>query len=165
MDLHEAAELVAEADTLLRAGEASLCAVVAETGLGLLDGGPALAEYSAELAWAEQTRAMQARLLRQARVLVAEAAVRTGEPERACPQAEAAIAADPLDEAACRLLMRACFALGEPAQALLAYERLRRTPAAELGTDPALACRNCREFWRGSLFLARRCTRPAWVRR
>ncbi len=139
VDLHEAAELVAEAETLLRDGEASLCAVAAESGLALLDGGPALAEYSAELDWAERTRDMQARLLRRARVTVAEAALRTGEPERACPPAEAAIAADPLDEAACRLLMRACFALGEPAQALLAYERLRRTLAVELGTDPALA--------------------------
>ncbi|MFD1545765.1 ATP-binding protein, partial [Nonomuraea guangzhouensis] len=52
-----------------------------------------------------------------------------------------AVAADPFDEAAQRLLMRAHGAAGEPARALLAYERLRDILAAELGTDPAAETR------------------------
>lgn len=45
--------------------------------------------------------------------------------------------ADPLDEAACRILMRARQRAGEPSAALAAYERLRTLLADELGVDPA----------------------------
>ena len=48
-----------------------------------------------------------------------------------------AVSADPFDETAHRLLMRAEVAAGEPARALMVYERLRVALAAELGTDPA----------------------------
>ena len=65
-------------------------------------------------------------------------ALRAGRPRRAQVLAEAAIAADPLDEGACRLLMRACVAAGEPARAILAYQRLRTTLATELGIDPTV---------------------------
>jgi len=141
VDLDEAAALAAEAEALVREGEPALGAIAAERGLELLSGGPVLADHPAT-GWAEQARHQQARLLRRLRLAIAEAALNTGEPERARPRAEAAIAADPLDEAAYRLLMRACFAAGEPAHALLAYHRLRNVLAAELGTDPALATRD-----------------------
>lgn len=125
--LHEAAELITEAETLLRHGEPSSSAVAAERGLDLLRGGPA------------QARDLETSLLRRAWVTLAEATLRLGEPERARPLAENAIAADPLDETAYRMLIRACFAAGEPAHAINAYQRLHRTLAVELGTDPAPA--------------------------
>jgi DNA-binding SARP family transcriptional activator len=136
VDLDEAAALGAEAETLLRRGDSSLCVVAAERGLELLSGGPVLADHPAA-GWADEARHRQARLLRGLRLTVAEAALSTGEPRRARPCADAAIGADPLDEAAYRLFMRACAAAGEPAHALLAYHRLRHVLAVELGTDPA----------------------------
>jgi DNA-binding SARP family transcriptional activator len=136
VDLDEAEALGAEAETLLRRGDSTLCVVAAERGLELLSGGPVLAGHPAA-GWAEEARHRQVRLLRRLRLTVAEAALSTGEPERARPCADAAIGADPLDEAAYRLFMRACFAAGEPAHALLAYHRLRHVLAVELGTDPA----------------------------
>jgi DNA-binding SARP family transcriptional activator len=136
--LHEAAELVTEAETLLRHGEPSSSAVAAERGLELLHGGPALADQPPSR-WPVQARDLETSLLRRAWVTLAEATLRLGEPERARPLAENAIAADPLDETACRMLIRACFAAGEPAHAINAYQRLHRTLAVELGTDPAPA--------------------------
>ncbi|HEV2780031.1 MAG TPA: bacterial transcriptional activator domain-containing protein, partial [Actinophytocola sp.] len=76
-------------------------------------------------------------LLRRGRRTGAEAALRTGEPELARTLAEAAITADPLDEAAYRLLIRAHADAGRPAHALAEYHRLRESLATELGIDPA----------------------------
>lgn len=136
VDLDEATRLVAEAETLLRKGEPALSVVAAEHGLRLLDGGPVLADHPAA-DWAERARDRQAGLLRQARFTIGEAALRTGEPDQACVMAEAALAEDPLDEAAYRLLMRACATAGEPARAIRAYQRLRHALGTEFGTDPA----------------------------
>lgn len=138
VDLHEAAALVTDAEALLRHGDPSSSAVAAERGLGLLRGGPALADQPSSH-WAAQARDLETTLLRRAWITLAEAALRMGEPERTRPLAENAIAADPLDETAYRLLMRACFAAGEPAHAITVYQRLHRTLAVELGTDPAPA--------------------------
>jgi DNA-binding SARP family transcriptional activator len=134
VDVDEATALVAEAETLLREGEPALCVVAAERALDLLAGAPALADHPAA-DWAEETR--QTALLRRARVTIGEAALRTGEPGQACLMAEAAIAADPLDEAAYRVLMRSWATTGEPSRAIRAYQRLRDILADELGTDPA----------------------------
>ena len=65
------------------------------------------------------------------------AALAVGDPASALTFAEAAVAEDPFDEPAVRLLLKAASAAGEPARGLAAYERLRRTLADELGTDPA----------------------------
>jgi DNA-binding SARP family transcriptional activator len=138
VDLDEAVRLVTEAEVLLRRGEPALSLVAAECGLRLLDGGMVLADHPGA-GWAEQARDRQAALLRLAQATIGEAALRLGEPGRACLMAEAAIAEDPLDEAAYRVLMRARAATGEPARAIRAYQRLRRALAAEFGTDPAPA--------------------------
>jgi Bacterial transcriptional activator domain/AAA ATPase domain len=76
-------------------------------------------------------------LLRRARLAAAEAALATGSPQLAAVYAEAAIAADPLDEAAHRWYMSASVAAGEQAKALAAYEALRQRLGRELGADPA----------------------------
>ncbi|MGH3880946.1 MAG: AfsR/SARP family transcriptional regulator, partial [Actinophytocola sp.] len=69
-------------------------------------------------------------------------ALRTGDPARARRPALAAIAADPLDEAAHRALMRAHVLAGQQDQAARVYARLRAALAAELGIDPAPATRD-----------------------
>src|SRR5207248_1574819 len=76
-------------------------------------------------------------LLRRVRLAAAEASLATGDPQRAASYAEAAVAADPLDEAAHRWYMAAAAASGEQARALAAYEALRQRLGRELGADPA----------------------------
>ena len=60
-----------------------------------------------------------------------------GDPDTAARYAEAAMTADPLDEAACRLSMSAAALAGEHARALLTYAALRDRLGEELGADPA----------------------------
>ena len=80
-------------------------------------------------------------LRRRARHLLARTALDTGDGAVAEEAAGRALADDPLDEEAVRLLMRAQLARDLPAEALRTYERLRRVLADELGTDPAPATR------------------------
>ncbi|WP_439657639.1 AfsR/SARP family transcriptional regulator [Lentzea sp. HUAS TT2] len=141
VDLHDAAGLVAQAEGALSGGRARAGLLASEQALELIGGGPVLADHPTS-EWAEQARAWQAELLRRARHTGAGCALREGLPARARALAEAAIAVDPLDELAYGLLMRAHVAAGEPARALLAYERLRAALAAELGTVPVATTRD-----------------------
>ncbi|MBT2230633.1 AAA family ATPase [Nonomuraea sp. NEAU-A123] len=140
VDLDEATALVAEAEGRLAVDEAAVAVAAATRAIELLDGGAVL-DGESDAPWAAAARGEAAGLLRQARHAAATAALRIAEPGRARRAAEAAVAADPFDEAAQRLLMRAHATAGEPARALLAYERLRDILAAELGTDPAAETR------------------------
>jgi DNA-binding SARP family transcriptional activator len=87
--------------------------------------------------WVDRARSRQAETLRRARLTAAEAAVQTGDVRLAKAAAGAAVASDPLDEMACRALMAAYRAGGEPVRALVAYRQLRATLVAELGVDPS----------------------------
>ncbi|MEU7745985.1 AAA family ATPase [Nonomuraea sp. NPDC049158] len=140
VDLDEAAVLTAEAESRLAKDEAAVAVAAATQALELLDGGAVL-DGENDAPWAAPARGEAAGLLRRALHAAATAALRIAEPGRARRAAEAAVAADPFDEAAHRLLMRAHAEAGEPARALLAYERLRDLLAAELGTDPAAETR------------------------
>jgi len=140
VDLHDAAGLVELAEA-----EASddLALLSARRALELLDQGGVLDGWpDREVKWAEPARGLQAALARRARHTMAEAALRLGDPRTAAEAAETALAIDAFDEVACRMLMRARSAAGEPARALLAYERLRSTLAVELGADPAAQTRD-----------------------
>ncbi|GAA3815827.1 hypothetical protein GCM10022226_40730 [Sphaerisporangium flaviroseum] len=162
VDLDEAAALVAEAEHRLAvdaaslangstapaehegapAGkEAALAGVAAARALALLGCGTVLGE-EADAQWVTSAQGEAEDLLRRARHAAAAAGLRTGRPADGRRTVEAAVAADPFDEAAYRLLMRAHAASGEPARALLVYKRLRDTLAAELGTDPAVETRD-----------------------
>jgi DNA-binding SARP family transcriptional activator len=90
-----------------------------------------------EILWADPARDQVRELLRRVRLAAAEASLATGDPRRAAGYAEAAVAADPLDEAAHRWYMSAAAAAGEQARALAAYEALRQRLGRELGADPA----------------------------
>lgn len=141
VDLHDAAALVALAESGLRRGQPARALSAAERAIGLLDRGQVLAAHPAA-DWAEQARATQDALLRRARYTAAESALGAGIPVLAQVLAESAVAADPLAEAAYRVLMRACVAMGEPARAMVAYQELRATLAVELGTDPTAGTRD-----------------------
>ncbi|MEV0386606.1 AAA family ATPase, partial [Nonomuraea sp. NPDC050643] len=136
VDLDLAAGLVAEAEGCLRGGEPALAAAAAGRALELLHGGVVLAGEP-DAGWMTAVRDEAATLVRRARHAFTGAGLLAGDPAGARRVAEAAVRADPFDEVAYRLLMRAHAAAGEPAKALLAYEVLRRRLAAELGTDPA----------------------------
>jgi DNA-binding SARP family transcriptional activator len=139
VDLFEAAELVAGAEARL-AAEPAVAVAAAQRALDVLAGGDVLPDQP-DADWAEYARNVHASQLRRARHVVAEGALRTGDLATALAAAEAAVAADSIDEAAYRVLMRACDAAGEQALALAAYGRLCAVLAARLGTDPARSTR------------------------
>lgn len=136
VDLDLAAADLAAAARRLASAEPGLAAAVAGRVLDLLGAGEALPE-DADAEWARPARTEAGELLRRTRQLAGEAALGTADAETARELAAAAVAADPYDEAACRLLMRAEAALAQPARALAAYERLRAALAEDFGTDPA----------------------------
>ena len=136
VDLDEAARLVEQARRLLSTSAPGPAAAAASRALQVLGPG-ALLEGEPDADWVKEARTGGARLLRDARHLAATAALQTGDPALGRLAAEAAVDADPVDEAAWRLLLTAHQLAGEPARALAAYERLRITLADELGIDPA----------------------------
>jgi DNA-binding SARP family transcriptional activator/tetratricopeptide (TPR) repeat protein len=113
----------------------------AERGHALLSAGTAISEEH-YASWADPAREQVRELLRRLRLVAAEAALTTGDPRLAARYAEAAITADPLDEAAHRWYMSASTAAGEQAKALAAYASLRRRLSEELGVDPAQQTRD-----------------------
>jgi DNA-binding SARP family transcriptional activator len=135
IDLDEAARLCEQAKRRLAASPA-LALAAAERAADLLSGGVALADEP-DASWADPARDELRQLLRRARLTAAEAALATGDAGQAMRHAGASVAADSLDEAACRWYMSAAAAAGEQATALLAYERLRERLRDELGVDPA----------------------------
>jgi DNA-binding SARP family transcriptional activator len=141
VDLHDAAALIGHAQVLLRDGRPAAALLAAEHGVRLLDGGPVLSDHPFT-DWADHARHLQSDLLRRGRYAAASSALHVGAPEKAQRLSAAAIAADPLDEATYRVLMRAYATTGEPARALVAYERLRTTLDVELNTAPDRATRD-----------------------
>ena len=135
VDLDIAARYCAQAERKL-ASAASAALVAAEQAIMLLSAGPAVAEEP-YAAWADVARDEQREMLRRARLVAAEAALAVGDACSAVRFTGPAMAADPLDEAACRWYMSALAAAGEPARALAAYAALRSRLGEELGADPA----------------------------
>lgn len=136
VDLYDAVGHVEAAARLLRAGDDPSALATAEQALLLLQSGDVLDDMPAA-DWAEQARQMHTVALRRARHLAATAALRTADVDLAQRVASAARRADPFDEEACRLAMRAYVAAAEPARAALEYEALRVTLADELGVEPS----------------------------
>lgn len=136
VDLDVAARWAAESERCLAGSEAGLAMAAALRARDTLSGDRAL-EDEADADWAEPARTELVALNRRIRLAVAESALAVGAHDRGQVAAEAAVAADPYDETAYRLLIRIHQALGEPARALAAYGALRDLLAAELGVDPA----------------------------
>jgi len=135
LDLDAAGDLVEAAGARLGRGEPTLAVAAAQRALGLLGGDATLAEECGD-AWAETLRREAATVCREARHLLAAAAVATGQPDLAQQAAGAAVEADPFDERAHRDLMTALTRDGRAAAALEVYADLAARLAEELGTDP-----------------------------
>jgi DNA-binding SARP family transcriptional activator len=131
VDLDEAERLAGEAEARL-AGEPGLALAAAERALALFGRGPFLADEP-DPDWALPARREAERLAARARRQAWEAALAVGDHARAVAHADAAAAADPLDESAWRAVMVAHAAAGEG----------RRPEATELaaasGSDYLLA--------------------------
>lgn len=134
-DLTELDAVVHEAERRLGVGETGAAASAARAALALLRG--PVPEVRTEADWAAAEWAAAARLVQHARRVAAAALLDAGEWRDALELASADLVADPLDEQAARIAMRAHAAAGRPAQALTVYADLRATLADELGTDPA----------------------------
>ena len=135
VDLDAAGRYCGQAELKL-GGSPAIALAAAEQAIGLLAADVALADEP-YATWVDPARDQLRNLARRARLAAAEAALATDDARTAIRHAEAAIAADPLDEAAYRWYMSACAAAGEPAKALMAYATLRDRLAEELGADPA----------------------------
>jgi DNA-binding SARP family transcriptional activator/tetratricopeptide (TPR) repeat protein len=135
LDIAVIERLVAEAESRLQSGEPHLAATAAAAALELLGDGRLLPHDDG--AWLDPTRAAITTMLARARHGAASAGLQTSDLNATQAAATAALAADGLDEVAARALMLAHARNGEPAKALLGYERLRAALSDELGIDPA----------------------------
>lgn len=133
IDVAELRARVDEATRRLGDGSAAQSRAASSAALALVRG-PLLAEDPDE-AWTQEARASAARLISRARHVAAEGALAGGLGIDAAEHASAALSADPYDEAALRLLMRAHVAAGRPALALAAYAETATLVADELGVD------------------------------
>lgn len=136
IDLVEAERLAGEARARLAAAEPALAWTAARRALELVGTGTVLGDEP-DAEWAEPARVAVTTLRRDLRRVGWEATLALGDPDAAVRLADATLEADPLDEEACRALMRAHQQRGEVAEGLRAYERLRATLAEELGADPS----------------------------
>ncbi|MGE3285380.1 MAG: BTAD domain-containing putative transcriptional regulator [Pseudonocardia sp.] len=143
LDVVELDERVAEAQERLAAGSPAAARAAARAALALVRGD--LLPDEPDAAWAVAERQAVARQVALARLLAARAALAMGDPADAAAGAQAVLDADPYDEVALRVLMRAQVAAGRPGAALAAYQSARSRLAEELGTDPAAATRRLHE--------------------
>ncbi|MGV9352922.1 AfsR/SARP family transcriptional regulator [Streptomyces misionensis] len=131
VDLTRFDRLTGDGLAALAEGDAAKAAALLDDALALWHG-PALADlpdHTAEAArW--ETRRLDARRARLT------AALALGQAETALPELTALCDAHPLDEPLQALRLRALRDLGRPAQALAAYEDVRRLIADRLGSDP-----------------------------
>ena len=134
LDVDELPALVAEAAAALDAGRVASARAAADAALALVRG-PVLPDDDG--AWVEADRARAAAVATRARGLAASAALRSGDLVGAELAAESALADDPYDEEALRILMQAQVAAGRPASALASYARVRERLAEDLGASPS----------------------------
>ncbi len=111
-----------------------------DDAVGLWEKGTPYGGVSDDVVAADRHRLSQQR--DDARQALAAALLATGSPadaERAIGEARALLVDDPLREAAHELVIAACAQLGRQAEALAAFETLRRTLREDLGIDPGPA--------------------------
>ncbi|MFC5172973.1 ATP-binding protein [Streptomyces mutomycini] len=132
IDAHRFEQLARDGTRLLAAGDAAAALALLDEALALWPGGPALAdlpEHSTE-AGRLGTRLFETRRGRLG------ALTALGRAEEALPELMALCDEHPLDEPLQALRLRALRATGRTAEALDAYETLRRDLADRLGADP-----------------------------
>ncbi|MFE6827776.1 BTAD domain-containing putative transcriptional regulator [Streptomyces sp. NPDC057690] len=131
VDLHRFERLTGDGIRALADGDPAKAAVVLDDALALWQG-PALADLPDRAAEATRWEARRLDAVRARHT----AAIALGQAERSLPELTALCDAHPLDEPLQALRLRALREAGRTAQALAAYEEVRRLLADRLGTDP-----------------------------
>ncbi|UNZ18556.1 BTAD domain-containing putative transcriptional regulator [Streptomyces sp. 891-h] len=131
VDLIRFEHLAAEGERALEEGDPERAAAVLREGLALWRG-PALADLPGRTPAAARAEALRHTVLQ--RRLTAELAL--GRAARVLPELRELAPAHPLDEPLQTLYLRALHDSGRTAEALAAYESVRRGIAARLGADP-----------------------------
>lgn len=134
VDVLAAAELIHDAETAQRQGNARDCFVNA-TVCRKIASRPFLPGRQGSWVLAQRSR-MQATRVRTLDC-IAWSRIELGEFEQAAADATEALTLEPFHETAYRHLMQAQVAAGNRAQALNTYQRLRQLLANELGADPS----------------------------
>ncbi|MET8099935.1 BTAD domain-containing putative transcriptional regulator [Streptomyces sp. NPDC005236] len=136
VDLHRFERLAGEGTRAVADGDPAKAAVILDDALALWSG-PALADLPDRTAEAAhwETRRLHARCARLT------AALALGQAESALPELTALCDAHPLDEPLQALRLRALRDAGRTAEALAAYEDVRRLLADRLGSDPGAELR------------------------
>jgi DNA-binding SARP family transcriptional activator len=134
LDAAELAALTAEVERRQTAGNALGAAAAARVALSLVRGeGPQPLPGE----WAQLRHAELVRLIGRSRQVAAGALLAAGDWMAAADAAAVALAHDPYDETALRLLLRADVLGGQVAAALAAYATARQRLADDLGADPS----------------------------
>lgn len=131
VDLHRFERLTADGIRALGDGDPAKAAVVLDDALALWQG-PALADLPDRAAEAARWEARRLDAVRARHT----AAIALGHAERSLPELTALCDAHPLDEPFQALRLQALRDAGRTAQALAAYDDVRRLLAERLGTDP-----------------------------
>ncbi|MDR6973490.1 putative ATPase/DNA-binding SARP family transcriptional activator [Streptomyces sp. 3330] len=131
VDLHRFERLTADGIRALFDADPAKAAAVLDDALALWQG-PALADLPDRAAEAARWEARRLDALRARHT----AAIALGQAERALPELTALCDAHPLDEPLQALRLRALREAGRTAQALAAYDEVRRLLADRLGADP-----------------------------
>jgi DNA-binding SARP family transcriptional activator len=139
VDGHRFEQLVARGRELAATGAADAAARAFRDALGLWRGSALDGLTDLAFARVEATRLEEARL--GAVEGLADAELTRGHPEEALGLLEAHVAANPLREAAWGQLMLTLYRLGRQAEALRAYQEVRRILGEELGLEPNPALR------------------------
>ncbi|KES07384.1 regulator [Streptomyces toyocaensis] len=137
IDLHRFERLAGEGLRALADGDAAKAAAVLDDALALWRGGPALAGLPDRTAEAARVETRHLDVLRARHT----AALALGDAERSLPELTALCGDHPLDEPLQALRLRALRATGRTAEALAAYEDVRRLLADRLGSDPGTGLR------------------------
>ena len=135
LDADELAGLVEEIERRQRAGNLVGAAAASRVALSLVRGDVPAERLDGD--WAAGQLADLDRLVSRVRRLAATALAAAGFWVEAADLSAAAVARDPYDEDALRLLMRANVSGGRVGSALAAYADARRRLADDLGTDPS----------------------------
>ncbi|MFC7819449.1 BTAD domain-containing putative transcriptional regulator [Streptomyces sp. NPDC057367] len=131
IDLHRFDRLAGEGTRALADGDPAKAAVVLDDALGLWRA-PALADLPDRTAEAARWEARHLDALRARH----SAALHLGQAEQSLPELTALCDGHPLDESLQALRLRALRDTGRTAEALAAYEDVRRLLADRLGADP-----------------------------
>jgi DNA-binding SARP family transcriptional activator len=133
LDVDELVVRATEAAAALAEGRSAAARVAADAALALDRGELAPDEDGA---WIDGERARVRQASGRAAVVAAEAALAAGDADGAAVIAAGAVAADPYDETALRVLMGAHAAANRPASALAAYAAARTRLIEDLGVSP-----------------------------